>query len=286
MQINPDAKVVACVDGSPFTNAVSDYAAWASKRIGVDVKLLHTIEEHSETVQDLSGSIGFGAREQLLDELVSLEEKRSRLLMEAGQALLEQSSARIIAAGGQPPLKAQRMGGLLETLIDCEDDIRVLVMGISGQRSEERDQRIGAHLEHVVRSLYKPIFVVNRDFQEPSRIMLAFDGSEGSFKALKMLTDRPLLKGLPCHLVNVNQSTRFRNNSEKAATQLQEAGFSVTIAELEGSPQDVLCNYQQQEQIDLTVMGAFTHTRIRDMLIGSFTVKMLLNTDQPLLLLR
>jgi nucleotide-binding universal stress UspA family protein len=286
MQINPDAKVVACVDGSPFTNAVSDYAAWAGKRIGVGIKLLHTIEERSDVVYDLSGSIGLGAREQLMDELVSLEEKRGRLLMEEGQSLLEQSSARIVAAGAQPPLKAQRMGGLLETLIDCEDEIRVLIMGIRGQRSEERDRRIGAQLEHVVRSLYKPIFVVNREFQEPSRVMLAFDGSEGSFKALKMLTDRPLLKGLPCHLVNVNQSARFKNTSEKAADLLKAAGFSVTVTELEGTPQEALCKYQKQEQIDLTVMGAFTHTRIRDMLIGSFTVKMLLNTDQPLLLLR
>lgn len=286
MQINPDAKVVACVDGSPFSNAVSEYAAWAGKRIGVDIKLLHTIEERSDTVHDLSGSIGLGAREQLMDELVSLEEKRSRLLMDKGQSLLDQSSERIIAAGGQAPLKAQRMGGLLETLIDYEDEIRVLIMGIRGQRSEERDQRIGAHLEQVVRSLYKPIFVVNREFSEPSKIMLAFDGSKGSFKALQMLTDRPLLKGLPCHLVNVNQSASFKSCSEKAAGQLQDAGFSVTVAELEGTPQEALCNYQQQEQIDLTVMGAFTHTRIRDMLIGSFTVKMLLNTDQPLLLLR
>jgi nucleotide-binding universal stress UspA family protein len=286
MQINPDAKVFACVDGSPFTNAVSDYAAWAAKRLGVRTTLLHTIEERPDPVFDLSGSIGLGAREQLMDELVSLEEKRSRLLLEAGQSLLNRSSERIIAAGCQPPIKVQRMGNLLETLIDCEDEIRVLFMGISGQQSEERDQRIGAHLESVVRSLYKPIFVVNREFKEPSRIMLAFDGSEGSFKALKMLTDRPLLTGLACHLVNVNQSARFKNTNEQAAKQLEAAGFNVTVAELDGTPQEALCHYQRQKQIDLTVMGAFTHTRIRDMLIGSFTVKMLLSTDQPLLLLR
>ncbi len=286
MQINPEAKIVACVDGSPFTNAVCDYALWAHKRIGVDIKLLHSIEERADTVLDLSGSIGLGASEQLMEELVSLEEKRSRILMEEGQALLHRLSERIIKAGGPQPLQSQRMGSLHETLVDAEDDIRVLFMGIRGLKSQEREQRIGAHLETVVRSLYKPIFIVNREFKEPTKIMLAFDGSEGSFKALKMLTERPLLKGLPCHLVNVNQSQKFKDNIDRAAGQLKAAGFAVTVAELSGTPQEILCGYQRQEQIDLTVMGAFTHHRIRDMLIGSFTVKMLLSTEQPLLLLR
>ncbi|MFU8788635.1 MAG: universal stress protein, partial [Methylobacter sp.] len=38
--------------------------------------------------------------------------------------------------------------------------------------------------------------------------------------------------------------------------------------------------------IDMTVMGAFGHTRIRDWLLGSFTVKMLTHSNKPLLLLR
>ncbi len=286
MQINPEAKIIACVDGSPFTDAVCDYALWAHRRIGVDIKLLHSIEERADTVLDLSGSIGLGASEQLMEELVSLEEKRSRILIEEGQTLLHRLSERIVNAGGPQPLHSQRMGSLHETLVDAEDDIRVLFMGIRGLKSQDREQRIGAHLETVVRSLYKPIFIVNRAFKEPTKIMLAFDGSEGSFKALKMLTERPLLRGLPCHLVNVNQSQKFKDTIERAAGQLKKAGFEVTVAELSGTPQDVLCSYQRQEQIDLTVMGAFTHHRIRDMLIGSFTVKMLLATEQPLLLLR
>jgi len=47
-----------------------------------------------------------------------------------------------------------------------------------------------------------------------------------------------------------------------------------------------LCAYQEKHAIDLTIMGAFSHTRLREMLLGSFTVKMLLHTKKPLLLLR
>lgn len=33
----------------------------------------------------------------------------------------------------------------------------------------------------------------------------------------------------------------------------------------------------RKNNIDLTIMGAFSHTRLREMLLGSFTVKMLVN---------
>ncbi len=286
MLVNPTAMNVACVDGSPFTNAVCAYAAWASEKVGVSLKLLHTIEERMSSASDLSGSIGLGAREQLLEELVSLEEKRSRILLEEGKNMLHRLSDQLVKDGHPAPVLRQRRGTLQDALIDCEDDIRVLFMGIRGHEHMGQEQLLGQHLEGVARSLYKPIFVVNREFSTPSRVMLAFDGSDGSHKALQMLTDRPLLKGLPCHLVYVNPSTKVKDKIEQASARLQQAGYQVTATELSGPPEAALCQYQQQEQIDLTVMGAFSHTRIRDLLIGSFTVKMLLNTKQPLLLLR
>jgi len=286
MLIDPNAMIVACVDGSPYTKAVCDYALWASRRVGADLKLLHTIEDRQNSNPDLSGSIGLGAKEQLLEELVSLEEQRSRIILQQGKEMLNQISRQLVDAGHQAPVLRQRRGTLQEALIDCEDEIRILFMGIRGQESKDGDKNLGAHLESVARSLYKPIFVVNCEFREPQRIMLAFDGSEGSHKALKMITDRPLLQGLPCHLVNVNPSPLIKSKTAAAARCLEESGCAVSVAELTGSPQEALCLYQRQEHIDLTVMGAFSHTRLRDLLIGSFTAKMLLNTEQPLLLLR
>ena len=43
---------------------------------------------------------------------------------------------------------------------------------------------------------------------------------------------------------------------------------------------------KQGQLIDLTIMGAFSHNRFRDFLLGSFTAKMLAATNRPLLLLR
>ncbi len=74
---------------------------------------------------------------------------------------------------------------------------------------------------------------------------------------------------------------------EVAASKLQVAGGIEVIAKkLIGIPEQVLSEYQGQKGIDMTVMGAFGHTRIHDWLLGSFTVKMLTNSRKPLLLLR
>ncbi|NPZ02087.1 universal stress protein, partial [Pseudomonas aeruginosa] len=44
--------------------------------------------------------------------------------------------------------------------------------------------------------------------------------------------------------------------------------------------------YQKEHGIDLLVMGAYGHSRIRQFLVGSTTTSMLRTTISPLLLLR
>lgn len=45
-------------------------------------------------------------------------------------------------------------------------------------------------------------------------------------------------------------------------------------------------SYQAEHDIDLTLMGAFSHTRLRELVLGSLTAKVLLKSNKPLLLLR
>lgn len=81
--------VVACVDGSPSTGPVCDYAAWAAAGLPAPLSLLHVLEKDGHpAVSDLSGSIGIDSKELLTEELVRVEGERSRLLMAQGKAIL------------------------------------------------------------------------------------------------------------------------------------------------------------------------------------------------------
>lgn len=281
--------VLACIDGSSISSAVCDYAAWITQRVDAPLKLLHTIEHQDTPVtSDLSGNIGLGSQEHLLEDLTQLEQQRSKILMQQGKLMLQAAKDRVQQAGVAEPIIVQRHGSVSESLIDLEDEIRVLVLGVRGEGHDQQQEKISSHLEMMVRAIHRPILVVNDEFTTPQTIMLAYDGSEAAEKAVAMVASSPLYKGLTCHLVCVNK------NAANAASLLQQAqaklkkatDLTLFTASLSGKADQELYAYQQENDIDLTIMGAFSHTRLREMLLGSFTVKMLIHTKKPLLLLR
>ncbi|MDF9392028.1 MULTISPECIES: universal stress protein [Methylococcus] len=282
--------VIACIDGSALTPAVCDYAAWIAQRVSAPLKLLHAIDHHPETAvtTDLSGNIGLDSRDHLLEELSQIEQQRSKLRLQQGKSLLQSARERVIQAGIASPITCQRHGSLVKALIELEEGIRVLVVGVRGKMHENRPDQIGAKLESIIRSLHKPILVVNAEFKAPQRIMIAYDGSDAAEKVVEMVSTSPAFKGLSCHLVCAGKDDAVAEQRFEAAThKLANSGFAeLTARQLPGKPEQVLCDYQERQAIDLTVMGAFSHTRIHDLLLGSFTAKMLAHAHKPLLLLR
>lgn len=282
--------VLAGIDGSSLTHAVCDYAAWIASRVEAPLKLLHTIDHHPETAAstDLTGNIGVDTRDHLLEDIIELDQQRSKLRMQQGKQILQAARERVMQAGILDPIINQRHGSLVESLIELENDLRVLVIGVRGKVHENQPDKIGAKLESIIRSLHKPILVVNAEFKAPERIMIAYDDSHAAEKAVDMVANSPLYKGLTCHLLCVGKDeATMANRLKAAADKLVNAGnFEVIAKTLAGKPEQVLCDYQEQHAIDMTVMGAFSHTRLHDWLLGSFTVKMLTHSHKPLLLLR
>jgi len=280
--------VIACIDGSPSAAAVCDYAAWSSKRMDAPLTLLHVIDrEIYPLAGDLSGNIGLGSRENLLEELAGLDEKRSKLAREQGGLMLEAARERAIAAGVADPDVLQRHGSLVETLGEHAEHIRLLVIGKRGEDSVNPGQLIGSHLENAIRSMQRPVLVTPNEFKTPQSVMLAFDGSATADKSVEMISSSPLLLGYPIHVVMVGaDSSKNREQLEQAELRLRGAGFEVYTALLSGEVEVVLLAYQAEHDIDLLAMGAYGHSRIREFFVGSTTTSMLRRTQIPLLMLR
>lgn len=280
--------VLACIDGSTYSPAVCDAAVWSAQRMEAPLKFLHVLaKEQGPPPADLSGSIGLGARETLLEELAALDEKRGKLAREQGRQLLVATRERAAAAGMAETEGLQRLGGLVETLTELEDGIRLLVLGKRGEAAQVASEHLGSHLERVIRALQRPTLVTTREFHPPQRVMLAYDGSATARKGLEMVAKSPLFKGLPCHLVMVAAETA-ENRAELVLAQetLELAGFEVPTALLPGDAENELSRYQQEQGIEMMIMGAYGHSRIRHLLIGSTTTAMLRKSAIPLLLLR
>jgi nucleotide-binding universal stress UspA family protein len=279
---------MACIDGSKITEAVCDYAAWASRRLDAPLEFLHVLGKAEYPVPtDLSGNIGLGSREHLLQELAVLDEKRGRLALEQGRLVLDAAKARAAADGVPAATSRQRHGELVDTLFELAADIRALVMGRQGEQGDTVAEHIGSHLENVVRTLQRPILVIPTDYVEPRSILVAFDGSATTRKAVETVAASPLFRGLPCHVVMVGADrAEAREQLDWSRTTLEKAGFEVTASLRAGEVEEVLCAYRTEHAIDLVVMGAYGHSKIREFLIGSTTTRLIRQSKVPLLLLR
>ena len=281
-------QVIACVDGSPSTRAICQWGAWVASKLQAPLKLLHTLEKSELSAQDdWSGSIGLDSREALLAELVALDQQRNRLAQEQGKLLLQAAKQTVLESLGHdavPFIKScQRHGTLLESLCELEPETRLVIIGRQGEQSAQQHGQVGSQLESVVRVLHTPVLMALPEFKAPSKVMFAYDGSATGRSALTRLSISPLLQGISCHLVMVGDDTE---PLEEAKILLQNAGIEVKVYALTGDVESSLLAHIRQEQIDLVIMGAYGHSRLRQFFLGSHTSRMLSQSPVPLLLLR
>ena len=109
-------QVFACVDGSRVTESVCDASVWVATRVNVPLTFLHALEhENAPVAGDLSGSIGLGAREDLLSEMIELEAQKAALELKQGKLVLEAVSNRAREQGVDQIRSMQRHGSLTDT---------------------------------------------------------------------------------------------------------------------------------------------------------------------------
>lgn len=284
-----DEKVLACVDRSRFADCVADYAAWAARRIGAPLEFLHILDRHPErgSGEDHSGAIGIDAQASLLSELAEKDEARSREAREAGRVFLARLRERASTVGAPSVDVRQRHGELQETLAEQVRDVQLVVLGRRGRNAEVTQRDLGRNLERVVRALEKPILAVTDSFTEPRRVMIAFDGSRLARKGVELVSGSRLFVGLPVHVVTSGKARGDAGRDlEWAERTLADAGYDVTTKLLPGDAETVLARYVSEAEIDLLIMGAYSHSPLRSLFVGSRTTDLLRAATVPTLLLR
>jgi nucleotide-binding universal stress UspA family protein len=286
--IMADGRVLAALDASLYTQSVGDHAAWAAGRLQSPLGFVHTIERpNSRDGSDLSGNLGLGEQDALLKELARLDEQRGRVEQLRGRALLDQASARVAPQLSQPATRQLRQGALVDSLLDLQPDTRLIVIGKRGEHADFARGHLGRNLERVVRAVNRPVLVASRAFKPIERFLIAYDGSATTQRCVELVCASPLLKGLTCELLQVGEDTASqRQQLEWAASRLREAGFSPTARLLPGSAEKVIIECAQSRNVDLLVMGAYGHSRIRHLIVGSTTTQVLRACHIPMLLLR
>ncbi len=284
------SKIIACIDGSLYSNSVCVASAWVSARTNCDISLLHVIMPHSDMASkgDLTGSIGLGAKSELLKELTEIDEARGKIELKKSYVMLERAKEELALKGISEVEVLNRHGHLFETISELEAEIALVVMGKRGEHADCAPNHLGSNLERVARSIHQPILVVSEELKPIKRFLIAYDGSVTSQKALDYVINNPLLKGLECHLLKVAEETEDSKSAlQQAEEKLESACFEVVTHLVQGDVvSDVVSKHIADNAIDLLVIGAYGHSKIRSMIWGSTTTSLIKESNIPLLLLR
>jgi nucleotide-binding universal stress UspA family protein len=287
--MNQEDKVLACVDQSHFADFVADYAAWAAQRMDAPLEFLHVIDRHPEigSGKDHSGAIGIDTQEALLKQLAEEEQVRTKAERERGRVFLNRLRERALAAGAESVDVRQRHGELVDTLVEQESDVQLIVLGRRGASAESSGRDIGRHVERVVRSLHTPILTVTDTFKPPQRVLIAFDGSSVTRRGVELVANSPLFLRMQVLLLMSGKASADGDKKlQEARTTLESRGMDVVASNLPGDAETIVAQTVRNRAVDLLIMGAYSHSALRTFLFGSKTADLLRSSTIPTLLMR
>ena len=284
-----DMTVLACVDGSRYTTAVCEYAARTANRLGTGVQVLHVLDRASTPLIDEALELG-DLPDVLRSELDTSFDPTFRASLHQANNVLAQSVARVQIMG-VPNVRARLVtGSLSEQLAEFESQAHVVVIGKRGEWEGHAPQNLGGNLERVVRGSRRPILIVPPHLRPLRKFVVAYDGGVSSEKAIEFLLGDSLLREAECHLLMVTTVEEARRDRfERAAERLRGVGYAV-VERLQlmepGRHDEAIIQAVEGRKADLLVMGAYGHSRLRNMLVGSTTTALLRGSTVPVLVVR
>lgn len=276
--------VYCCVDSGNYCEDSSDYAVMIANNMNLPLKFLNVVE-HSQTVKnvDLTGNIGLGAKEDVLENLANSEHEESRSAIKNGKDILEKLSARAKENCRNSVEILQVHGEIVETIFNHQNDMAILVIGLKSNL----EHVIGKNVKDIIRAIHKPVLLVNSKFQIPTKLMIAYNGSNESRKLIESTSQRQIFKNVKREIVNLN---KYEANSydvlSEAKMIFENGGIDVLTKHLSGEDEDTLLDYFNETNSDILGMGAFGHSRFKELFFGSFTAKILTKMNKPILLFR
>lgn len=281
------SNIIALVDGSEYSESVCHYASWIAGRLGASVDLYHVLGRREGGNDDLSGALKLGARSSILAELTELDAQRAKLSQAQGRAILDDAKALIEGDGVGDVTPHLRIGDIVETVTSQEAGAEMIVVGKRGEAAGFAKQHLGSNIERITRAASKPVFVANRAYRPVQSILIAFDGGISAMKAIDYVAHNPLFAGLACTVVTVGvPNADGKQRLEQARATLAAGGHAAEVKIIAGQPEKALGELVEAGGYDLLVMGAYGHSRIRSLIIGSTTAQMLRTCKVPVVLMK
>lgn len=279
-------KILVCTDGSQYSQVACRYAAWLAKAENASISGLYVTDLRLfevPTVADLSGSLGIQPFEGMISQLREVEDIKAKFVEEQAMLVFQEQGV------AERTKFIHETGMLADVVKKMADSADVIVLGKRGEDANFDTEHLGSMMERIVRSVKKPCFVANREFSEIKQVAIAYDGSESCQKAIDYICLSESINGLHYHVLSCVEghgedvaSQRLSDVEERFKAASIEAKYQILNGVVEGA----IADYVESSSIDLLVLGAYGHSRIRELLIGSTTTELLRRCHAPVLCFR
>jgi nucleotide-binding universal stress UspA family protein len=275
--------ILVALDGSEHADTALEHALRLAERLKATLVGLHVIDVVSiegSFLHDISGSLGF---EPYLDFSAKMREA----LRERGRVLLEAFTRRC-AERGVPSDTTLAMGIVANEICDQARMADLVVLGHRGVNERFSTGLLGSTTESVTRKSPKPVFVSPIRFQEVTRPLLAYDGSPRASAAMHAAAEFASALALPLTVLHVARDEPGNGGKvlDEARRYLHSYELQVAFETVTGHPHERIVEFIRDRDHDLLFIGAYGHSRIIEMVLGSTTEYVLRNSPCPVYLTR
>ena len=276
--------ILLCTDGSPAAEIATQYAVWYAQALGGRLRALYVTDIRvleGPLLADLSGALGAQPYSALLPQIQQLQIEKANTILRAAQDRCGKQQITCEAV--------HETGNLVSVILAAERHADLVVLGQHGEHAPWHSDLLGSTVERLVRASTKPCLVTPDKFRAVRHLLLAYDDSAESTKALRAGLDLAVTLGAAVTIITVC----LRESEDAASKFLQDAHrqaldrkLTAHAQLLHGNAETEILSAAEKFSADLIVMGAYGHTRIRELILGSTTSHVLRKANIPVLLMR
>lgn len=284
-------KIMAPFMGLASCDAVFEAVAVYAKRFDALIDAVHVIQRPKVT-GDFYYPVGLTYVEQNVD---TLNARADELALKLKTRFTELCAEHGIEVRGDAGDVAQQGAGAVWTAFDGDPaaDLayRARVADLAVVAPPAGDPPFGerSFCEDMVFQSGRPVLVAGKDAVKgfPKTVLVAWDGKREAARALQAAL--PVLKACDLAIVATAGDTDWAAEAPQAAADyLRLHGVNATHLHLHpsdgGAPEDALLEQAKKKGVELIVMGAYSHQRWRQIVLGGFTRHLLKTSDIPLLM--
>jgi nucleotide-binding universal stress UspA family protein len=273
-------RILVPTDGSEYASIGVRYAIASAQRYRATLYGLHVVDIkllEGPFLRDISASLGTAP-------YVNYQGNMSLILEERGNAALDAFRTACEEAGVACET-GQITGIVSRCIVEKSELADLIVMGRGGEHSEWLDGLVGSTTAAVVRRAKQPVLVTGVDTPGTKRFLVAYDGSVHAKKALQAAASIGVDWNMPCHVLVVGDA-KLGPLLDEARAYLATHPVTVDYVLRPGDPSETIVAFAKECGADLLVMGAYGHTKVRELVVGSTTAYALNHAPCPLLLAR